>query len=128
MILLSKEKILKNLKKDDLYHLDDIKIMETTRSTNEDAKYFLKNEKKRKGAFFAEQQTLGKGRNKRNWISPFGKNIYFSFAWKTNSNISELDGLSLATAVVVAENLQSMVNKRIEIKWPNDLMIKNKKC
>ena len=127
MILLSKEKILRNLKKDDLYDLDDIKIMETTRSTNEDAKYFLKDEKKRKGAFFAEQQTVGKGRNKRSWVSPFGKNIYFSFAWKSFFNLSELDGLSLATAVVVAESLQSMVNKKIGIKWPNDLTIKDKK-
>ena len=127
MILLSKEKILENLKKDDLYHLDDIKIMETTKSTNEDAKFFLKHKNNKKGAFFAEQQTVGKGRNKRSWISPFGKNIYFSFAWKTNSNHSALDGLSLATAVVVAESLQSMINEKIEIKWPNDLTIKDKK-
>ncbi len=128
MILLSKKKILKNIKKHDLYDLDDIEIIEITRSTNEDAKYFLKkDEKKRKVAFFAEQQTLGKGRNKRNWISPYGKNIYFSFAWKTKFNLSKLDGLSLATAVVIAENLQTMVKQKIRIKWPNDLIIDDKK-
>jgi len=127
MILLSKQKILKNLKRDDLYDLDELKIIKTTASTNEDAKDFLKNKNKKKGVFLAEQQTLGKGRNNRKWVSPFGKNIYLSLAWKTNFNLSQIDGLSLATAVVIADNLQSIVNQKIEIKWPNDLIINNKK-
>ena len=104
MTLLSKKKILRSIKKDNLRNLDRIYIVKKTSSTNDDAKISLRKDNLKITAFFAEQQTSGRGRNKRNWISPFGKNIYFSFAWKADLNLNQLGGLSLATAVVVAKS------------------------
>ena len=127
MTLLSKKKILRNVKEANLINLDRIYIVKKTSSTNDDAKISLRKDNLKITAFFAERQTSGRGRNKRNWISPFGKNIYFSFAWKADLNLNQLDGLSLATAVVVAKSIQKTIPAKIGIKWPNDLMISNKK-
>ena len=75
----------------------------------------------------AEQQTAGRGRNKRKWVSPHGKNIYLSFGWKSSINHSQLEGLSLAVATCLIASLQEFTSEQIKIKWPNDLLVDGQK-
>lgn len=67
-------------------------------------------------------QTNGRGRYRRNWVSHSG-NLYASFIYK----ISERDPkLSYAVAVAVAETLINFgINP--QIKWPNDVLVDEKK-
>ncbi len=74
-----------------------------------------------------EQQTAGKGRRGRNWVSPFGKNIYLSILWRFQSSPMAISGLSLAIGVAVIRVLKSHFPFAFQLKWPNDIYYENKK-
>ena len=124
---LLKESIVKSLSKASIEEMDSIFIEDSTESTNDNAKEYLKNQEGLFSIHLAEQQTSGRGRNKRKWVSPHGKNIYLSFGWKSSINHSQLEGLSLAVATCLIASLQEFTSEQIKIKWPNDLLISKKK-
>ena len=124
---LEAERITNNLKKDILEYLPEIFISEKTASTNDDAKVYLQNQSSELSIHTTEQQEAGKGRNGKKWVSPKGKNIYLSLGWKSPLQYSELDGLSLSVGCIVANVLNSPADDQINIKWPNDLLINQKK-
>ena len=124
---LEAERITNNLKKDILEYLPEIFISEKTASTNDDAKVYLPNQSSELSIHLTEQQEAGKGRNGKKWVSPKGKNIYLSLGWKSPLQYSELDGLSLSVGCIVANVLNSPANDQINIKWPNDLLINQRK-
>ena len=124
---LEAERITNNLKKDILEYLPEILISEKTASTNDDAKLYLPKQSSELSIHLTEQQEAGKGRNGKKWVSPKGKNIYLSLGWKSPLQYSELDGLSLSVGCIVANVLNSPANDQINIKWPNDLLINQKK-
>ena len=124
---LEAERITNNLKKDIFEYLPEIFISEKTASTNEDAKVYLPNQSSELSIHLTEQQEAGKGRNGKKWVSPKGKNIYLSLGWKSPLKYSELDGLSLSVGSVLATVLNKKANNSIKIKWPNDLMVDQKK-
>ncbi|UTF59418.1 bifunctional biotin--[acetyl-CoA-carboxylase] ligase/biotin operon repressor BirA [Gilvimarinus sp. DA14] len=75
----------------------------------------------------AEQQTAGRGRRGRTWISPFGQNLYLSMLWQFEGGASALEGLSLAVGVCVAEVLESFGLADVQLKWPNDVLANDRK-
>lgn len=75
----------------------------------------------------AEQQTAGRGRRGRNWLSPLASNLYLSVRWHFTAGIASLEGLSLAVGVALAEALSFHGVDNIELKWPNDLWLNGKK-
>lgn len=75
----------------------------------------------------AEQQTAGKGRRGRSWVSPFGKNIYLSILWRFQSGPMAISGLSLAIGVAVIRALKHHFQYDFQLKWPNDIYCNNKK-
>jgi BirA family biotin operon repressor/biotin-[acetyl-CoA-carboxylase] ligase len=79
-------------------------------------------------ACMAEQQTAGKGRRGRHWVSPFGKNIYLSLGWVMPEGRS-LEGLSLAVGCAAARAVKSETDLiDVGLKWPNDLFIEGGKA
>jgi BirA family biotin operon repressor/biotin-[acetyl-CoA-carboxylase] ligase len=77
---------------------------------------------------FAEQQTAGKGRRGREWVSPFGSNIYLSIAWQfPQGGYAAIAGLSLAVGVMVIRALKEQQIHEVGLKWPNDIMSQGKK-
>ncbi|SJM95480.1 bifunctional biotin--[acetyl-CoA-carboxylase] ligase/biotin operon repressor BirA [Crenothrix polyspora] len=79
-------------------------------------------------ACFAEHQTAGKGRRGRDWVSPFGGNIYLSILWRFPHNgLGEIAGLSLAIGVAVIRALKHLQIPDIGLKWPNDVCYQGKK-
>jgi BirA family biotin operon repressor/biotin-[acetyl-CoA-carboxylase] ligase len=70
---------------------------------------------------FAEQQTSGRGRRGRHWISPYAKNLYFSLAWTFDAGFPAIQGLSLAVAISICRGLESLGVNGARIKWPNDI-------
>ena len=75
----------------------------------------------------AEAQTEGKGRRGRIWVSPFGRNVYMSYGFAFKPEISRLEGLSVGVGIEVAESLIEAGLTRVGLKWPNDLILDQKK-
>ncbi len=75
----------------------------------------------------AEQQTSGRGRRGRHWVSPFGCNIYLSMVWEFTGGAAALEGLSLAVGVAVVDALSKIGVKGLQLKWPNDVLHDGKK-
>ena len=76
----------------------------------------------------AETQTQGRGRFGRHWHSPFGENIYCSSRWNISKEWSQLSGLGLLVSLAIVAALNDcFINNDVFIKWPNDLLWKNKK-
>lgn len=99
---------------------------DTLPSTNDFA-YRLAQE----GAFsgevvITEQQTQGRGRRGRAWVSPPGLNLYFSAILRPELPPQRAPELTLVTAVAVAETLRE-AGAAAHIKWPNDLQIGGRK-
>jgi BirA family biotin operon repressor/biotin-[acetyl-CoA-carboxylase] ligase len=78
-------------------------------------------------ACVAEQQTAGRGRRGRSWVSPFGANVYLSLLWQFDLPAAALAGLSLAAGVAVAEALRGLGVGEAALKWPNDLLWRDRK-
>jgi len=76
---------------------------------------------------FAEQQTAGKGRRGRQWVSPFGSNIYLSLLWRFQQGYAGTAGLSLAIGVAVIKALNQLGVDSVGLKWPNDIYHQGKK-
>lgn len=75
----------------------------------------------------AEFQTAGRGRRGRTWVSPFGNNIYLSLLWTFDGGAAQLEGLSLAVGVVIADVLGALGVEDISLKWPNDILWRGRK-
>lgn len=75
----------------------------------------------------AEQQTSGRGRRGRAWVSPFGGNIYLSLLWRFAGGATQLAGLSLAMAIAVTRALRESGLDTVEVKWPNDILVSKRK-
>jgi BirA family biotin operon repressor/biotin-[acetyl-CoA-carboxylase] ligase len=75
----------------------------------------------------AEQQTAGRGRRGRNWISPFATNLYLSVVAEFSQGAAAAEGLSLAVGVAVAEALEQCGVNGLQLKWPNDILHGNAK-
>ncbi|MGV8352601.1 biotin--[acetyl-CoA-carboxylase] ligase, partial [Pseudomonas aeruginosa] len=67
----------------------------------------------------AEYQSAGRGRRGRQWISPFGRNLYLSMYWKLDQGPAAAIGLSLVVGVILAEVLQQFGANGVKVKWPN---------
>lgn len=76
---------------------------------------------------FAEYQTAGKGRRGRQWVSPYGSNIYLSILWRFQQGPAAISGLSLAIGVAVIRALKQHQVNDIGLKWPNDIYSQGKK-
>jgi len=123
---LKKTSITKFISKTQLKSLNQIHIIKSTNSTNTLA--INSNPELNKGiAWFAEHQNMGKGRRGREWHSPFGRNIYFSLAWKFNISLAEISSLSVAVGATLASLLFENGLRKHELKWPNDLLLNKSK-
>ena len=75
----------------------------------------------------AEFQSKGKGRNDRVWSSEEGQNLMFSFLIKDQDLLKKFSALSIISAVEVVKLLEEYQIKGVSIKWPNDVLIGDKK-
>ncbi|MCM8801673.1 MAG: biotin--[acetyl-CoA-carboxylase] ligase, partial [Candidatus Omnitrophica bacterium] len=77
--------------------------------------------------FLAEAQTKGRGRLGRTWSSPKYKGIYMSLILKPKIPPYQASLLTLVSAVAVAEAIENLTGLSVQIKWPNDILINQKK-
>jgi len=75
----------------------------------------------------AESQTKGRGRLGRGWFSPKYKGIYLSLILRPKILPSACPVLTLMSAVSICEAIKEILDLDVQIKWPNDVLIHNKK-
>jgi len=75
----------------------------------------------------AEQQTAGRGRRGRAWLSPLAQNLYLSIGWHFEQGVAQVEGLSLAVGVAVVNTLESLGFQGLALKWPNDIWLDGRK-
>ena len=69
----------------------------------------------------ARNQTAGRGRAGRSWLSSSEGSLTFSLAWKFDGGLARLTGLPLAVGVALAETLERL-GVQVGLKWPNDVL------
>ncbi len=124
--LIDMDKLIAQLAKPTAELIEERELHLQTESTNELAIDALRKGVNR-GIYIAEQQTAGRGRRGRKWVSPFGSGIYFSLAWRFRCGVNELEGLSLVVGLAVKRVLDRIGVAGVQVKWPNDLLIQGAK-
>lgn len=104
----------------------EIFFYETVGSTNTIASDLA--EKTIEGAVvIADSQQKGRGRLGRKWESPPGVNIYMSIILRPKIESKEATLITIMAAVACATALRRVTGLHVTIKWPNDLMVSDKK-
>ena len=104
--------------------LGNIKVIEyeCTGSTNADAKeYAARTESFEPVLFVAREQSAGRGRLGRSFLSRRGKGIYMSLLYFTEDDLSDAVSVTTRAAVVVARAVEEVVKSPMRIKWVNDV-------
>lgn len=124
VIKLSKDQIESKLSAETIALIQELEVIYETDSTNKcitdkkvDFGYTI---------LVAESQTHGSGRRQNKWASPLGENIYLSVQFNVKNN-NNIHFLPLITAVSICKTLQKSGIVDCQIKWPNDIYLKNKK-
>ncbi len=104
----------------------DIHYFKEVDSTNDVAKYLAEDGAEEGTMVIAEIQNRGKGRRGKTWISPPG-GVWMSIILRPDIPPFNAPQLTLVTGVAVAETLKKECNLDVGIKWPNDILIGNKK-
>lgn len=72
----------------------------------------------------ASEQTAGRGRERRTWLSMPGVGLYFSTVFRPQRPGGSGEALlSLMAGLAAAEAVEKATGLRVDIKWPNDLVI-----
>ena len=75
----------------------------------------------------AETQTKGRGRLGRTWYSPKHKGLYFSLILRPEISPDKAAIITLLAGVSICEAIKESSGLEVQIKWPNDIFIRNKK-
>lgn len=75
----------------------------------------------------ADEQTAGRGRRGRGWISPAGEGVFMTLILRPQCHPSQMAQLSLHTALAVARAISRVTRLDARIKWPNDIVVSGRK-
>ena len=102
--------------------------LETTGSTNLDAKKAAASGCEHGYTFVSDEQTTGRGRLDHEWLSPAGINIYVSIVLRPRVVASNFPQIPVICAIALHKALAEMVpSVELALKWPNDLLVVHNK-
>jgi BirA family biotin operon repressor/biotin-[acetyl-CoA-carboxylase] ligase len=93
-------------------------------STNDVAKQKARQGAKEGTVIVAEEQTAGRGRIKRRWLSPRGS---IALSMILYPPLAYLPSLIMVASLAVARSIEQVTNLKAKIKWPNDVLVNDKK-
>ena len=96
-------------------------------STNNEIKRLSIDQVENGLAVIADCQTGGRGRRGRSFLSPAGKGLYLSVLMQPRCSVEELSMLTAWSAVALCSAVERACGVRPGIKWPNDLVMQNRK-
>ncbi len=100
---------------------------ERAASTNETAKAAARDSRLKQAAFLAGEQTAGKGRLGRTWVSRPGQGVYVTMLIRPKTDPARVSGITMMAAVAVCEAIETVSGVQPRIKWPNDVLLDGKK-
>ncbi len=107
---------------------DEIVYMKTVDSTNDLAMTLARQGATHGTVVTTDQQTRGRGRKGRKWISPPGMNLYLSIVLRPEVSPAEASQIPILSVIASVRALNRMVsNLQFNIKWPNDIYCHGKK-
>jgi len=107
--------------------LDDIELFDSIASTNS---YLLAQASLSPGrcrVAIADQQTAGRGRQQRSWVSPPGAGLWLSFAYTFDQTPSHMTSMTLAIGVGIVHAMRKLGVTGLGLKWPNDIVARDGK-
>lgn len=104
----------------------DIFVFKEVMSTNTVAKFFAENGSRDGTVIISEKQTNAKGRTGKAWESPLG-GVWLSIVLNPYVDQTKLPIITLATGLAVEKTFERLGITNAEIKWPNDILINDKK-
>jgi BirA family biotin operon repressor/biotin-[acetyl-CoA-carboxylase] ligase len=108
-----------------------IELFDSLPSTNREAAQLAQADVEHGTVVAADSQTAGRGRLSRTWFSPPGANLYCSIilrAARPPERLTEwLSWLPLISALAAAEAIEQVSSLHVSVKWPNDLLISERK-
>lgn len=104
-----------------LFHLKECS------STNDEISKFLLYENSDFIGLSTYNQTKGRGQYGNTWAAAAGKNIAYTLAVKAESFVLSDFIFNYYTAVLIRNFLANLTDHDVKIKWPNDMILKNKK-
>lgn len=75
----------------------------------------------------AREQTTGRGRRERSWVSPKDAGLYLSVVLRPTLEARLWPLITLAAALAVRDGLLEACGLEADIKWPNDLLAGGRK-
>lgn len=110
----------------------DFKLYEELDSTNNEAKRYIANPPSSSHTIIcARKQTSGRGKYGNSWVSQEG-NLFCSIIIPNTKELSEMSQLSFVTSCALEKTIGSIIKEnnleqKIELKWPNDVLLEGKK-
>lgn len=104
-----------------------INVYTTTTSTNDAAVLEANKGAENLSVWLTEHQSSGRGRRGKTWQSPMLGNVYCSLLWRFHGGLSSIEGLSLVVGIAIAETLVGEGVLGVQLKWPNDIWLHQKK-
>lgn len=105
----------------------EITYYESVSSTQEIAHRLAQEGVKEGHVVISDEQTKGKGRLGRVWLSPMGTSISMSLILRPQIPPQQAPQLTLLTAVSVVLGIEKTTGLKCQIKWPNDILLNGKK-
>jgi BirA family biotin operon repressor/biotin-[acetyl-CoA-carboxylase] ligase len=105
----------------------DIRVFEKTNSTNDIIEKLARDGVQEGAVVFAESQTRGRGRLGRKWLSPTRRGLWFSVLLRPDIRLQAATQLTVAAATALVRAIRDQTGLSPEIKWPNDILIRERK-
>ena len=105
----------------------EIVFLESIDSTNNYGKKISEKDFIEGTLIIAEEQTSGRGRLGREWVSPKGQGIWMSIMLKPNIKPEQASQITIIAAYAIAKSIKEICNVDALIKWPNDIIVNGKK-
>lgn len=106
-----------------------LRFYPSTGSTNEDALKWAAEGAEDGSLVVANQQTSGRGRQGRNWVTNPGSGLALSFIFKpTEEETQKLQLFSPLGALAVCQAAGKEHGLAAQVKWPNDILVNRKKA
>ncbi len=105
-----------------------MRLLATTTSTNDEASRGARDGAPHGATWVTEEQTAGRGRRGRSWIAPAGEALLASVLLRVSCTPSRLPQIALVAGLAVRDAVtRAALGTKVEIKWPNDVVVADRK-
>jgi len=105
----------------------EIRAYRETDSTNDDAAALLGHTGRGGHVLLADFQHAGRGRHARAWVAPPGSSLLFTTILPRPVGSDALWAVTFWTALAVAAGIEAATGLRVQLQWPNDLLLEGRK-